>query len=257
MSEKTCFVVMPISDPLGYDRGHFSRVYEGLIKPVTEDEAGYKTVRASDVNETNLIHLDILQRLLKADLVVCDLSGRNPNVMFELGLRQAFDKPVVLLKDDVTESPFDVASLRWVNYHSSLRFDLLAEAKTALGKAVSSTMSGSVEGVNSLVRLLSLTAAAMSKDEAGSKEDAQYELITKQISSLAAATREIKGDLQRLSLAAQTAPLFGIGPNTGPSAANTSGYGSGMPTGAGPNLSLGMLGRNLPYTSNSGESEKG
>jgi len=44
---------MPISDPEGYDKGHFKRVYEDLIKPACRS-AGYDPIRADDVLETNL-----------------------------------------------------------------------------------------------------------------------------------------------------------------------------------------------------------
>jgi hypothetical protein len=101
MENKGCFVVMPISDVPGYAVGHFSRVYEFLIAPACE-RAGYNPFRADQVNKTNYIVIDILQRLVSADMVLCDISGRNPNVLYELGIRQAFNKPSVLIKDELT-----------------------------------------------------------------------------------------------------------------------------------------------------------
>jgi len=77
-----CFVAMPISDPDGYEPGHFLRVYEQVFRPACE-RAGVRAVRADDVRETNLIHLDVLRRLVDSPVVLCDLSGRNPNVLFE------------------------------------------------------------------------------------------------------------------------------------------------------------------------------
>jgi hypothetical protein len=56
-----------------------------------------------------VIHLDVIKRLVHSPLVLCDLSARNPNVMFELGIRQAFDKPVVLVQDEKTPQIFDIA----------------------------------------------------------------------------------------------------------------------------------------------------
>jgi hypothetical protein len=93
-----CFIVMPISDPDGYQPGHFQHVFEDLFVPACE-KAGYQALRADQVRETNLIHLDVLQRILDSSMVLCDLSSRNPNVLFELGLRQAFDKPVALVQE--------------------------------------------------------------------------------------------------------------------------------------------------------------
>ena len=102
-SEKpVCFVLMPISDPEGYGPGHFRHVYEDIFAPACE-KAGFKAVRADDVSETNLIHLDILQKLIESPMAICDLSGRNANALFELGLRESFDKPVVLFALFVTK----------------------------------------------------------------------------------------------------------------------------------------------------------
>lgn len=61
--ERTCFVIMPIADMASYDSRHFDRVYNHLIKPAC-DAAGFKTVRADEVNNSNLIVLDILKELL-------------------------------------------------------------------------------------------------------------------------------------------------------------------------------------------------
>ena len=113
-----CFVAMPISDPDGYDTGHFSRVYEQVFRPACE-RAGVRPVRADEVRETNLIHLDVLRRLVDSPVVLCDLSGRNPNVLFELGMRQAFDKPVVLVQESGASPIFDVALLRVTPYRRS------------------------------------------------------------------------------------------------------------------------------------------
>lgn len=98
---RECFIIMPISDVEGYETGHFKKVYEDLISPACV-KAGFTARIASDVKETNLIHLDILKSLLDAPMAICDISTHNPNVLFELGIRQAFDKPTVIIKDNST-----------------------------------------------------------------------------------------------------------------------------------------------------------
>lgn len=92
MSEdkKECFVIMPISDAEGYDKGHFTRVYEHLVKPAVI-EAGFEPMRADDTSKANFIVVDILKQILESDMAICDLSSRNPNVFYELGIRQAFN----------------------------------------------------------------------------------------------------------------------------------------------------------------------
>ena len=45
--KKKCFVIMPISDTDGYDNGHFTTVYNHLIKPAVM-RAGFESIRADD-----------------------------------------------------------------------------------------------------------------------------------------------------------------------------------------------------------------
>src|SRR3954468_2442510 len=98
----TCFVIMPISDADGYEPGHFGRVYEHLLKPAIV-QAGFVPVRADDANKTDYIVVGIIQKIVESAMVLCDFSGKNANVMYELGIRHAFNKPVVLVKDKRTE----------------------------------------------------------------------------------------------------------------------------------------------------------
>ena len=117
-----CFVIMPISDAEGYSIGHFNRVYQYLLRPAIE-KAGFEAIRADEIEETNFIVLDIVQHLLSAEMCICDLSSKNPNVLYELGIRQAFNLPVCLIKDDLTSRIFDIQGFRDCEYSSSLRID--------------------------------------------------------------------------------------------------------------------------------------
>ena len=103
---KSCFIIMPISDQDGYDKGHFNRVYEHLIKPACI-KAGFKPIRADEEVKTNYIVVDIIRKILDSEMVLCDLSAKNPNVLYELGLRQAFNRKVVLIKDKKTNRIFE------------------------------------------------------------------------------------------------------------------------------------------------------
>ena len=158
---KTCFVVMPISDPDGYEDGHFARVYEHLIKPAC-DKACINCKRADEVKATNYIVIDILQRVIDSDIVVCDLSARNPNVLFELGFRQAFNLPVVLIKDKQTDRIFDIQGLRTLDYDETLRIDAVQKDIKALSASIEGTLKMKTKDVNSLVQLLGITKAELS-----------------------------------------------------------------------------------------------
>ena len=138
---------MQISDSEGYTPGHFGHVYENIIKPSCEN-AGYNPVRADEVKETNLIHLDILKKLIEAPIAICDLSNRNPNVLFELGIRQAFDKPVVLIQEKGTPKIFDISPLRYLEYSKEMKYhDVLASQK-ALTEALEATANAEGDSTN-------------------------------------------------------------------------------------------------------------
>ena len=177
MSQKECFVIMPISDQDGYEPDHFKLVYEDIIK-IACKEAGFKPIRADDVKQTNLIHKDILQKILEAPIAICDLSSNNPNVLFELGIRQAFDKPVVLIKDKITKSIFDLSPLRHTEYISTHKYRDVLEALLSTEKASDDTKS-----INSLINLLSLPSAASLKPQEDDKNSLNY-LILQQISDM-------------------------------------------------------------------------
>lgn len=106
-SAPVCFVIMPFEEH-EEDRptGFFKEVMDSLLAPAIT-AAGLQ-VRTAQRQGSDLIQSTILTELLAADLVLADLTEHNPNVLFELGMRIAEDKPVVLIKAKGTGSIFDV-----------------------------------------------------------------------------------------------------------------------------------------------------
>lgn len=158
--KKSCFVIMPISDIEGYESGHFSRVYTHLIKPACED-AGFDPIRADEVASSNYIVIDILSKIVESELVICDLSGKNPNVLYELGIRQAFNLPTVLIKDIKTDKIFDIQGLRYMEYNQTLRVDAVQKQVKELSKVIRETMKAKGQDINSLVQLLGVKPAKL------------------------------------------------------------------------------------------------
>lgn len=180
-----CFIIMPISDPDGYDKGHFKKVYEDIFK-VACDKSGFHAIRADEVQQTNLIHLDILQKLIDSPMAMCDLSNRNPNVLFELGLRQAFDKPTVLVQECGTPKIFDISPLRYTEYRKELKYrevledqELIAESLRATKKA---TDNG--EGINSIINLLSLSSPASLKEVTDNDSARMLQIVMSEMNEL-------------------------------------------------------------------------
>lgn len=183
---KNCFVIMPIADCDGYEKGHFVHVYEDIIKPAI-DKTQFKAIRADEVKESNLIHLDILRKLIEAPIAVCDLSTRNPNVLFELCIRQAFDKPVVLIQEKGTPKIFDIAPIRYLEYSKELKYHEVLDTQKKLQEAIEATKSveGESGNVNSIVKLLALNPpAAIPNLDKSNKEVLTLDYMSSQITDL-------------------------------------------------------------------------
>lgn len=180
-----CFVIMPIADTDGYDKGHFSKVYEDIFKPACE-RSSFTPIRADEVKQTNLIHLDILQKLIDSPMAICDLSSRNPNVLFELGLRQAFDKPTVLVQENGTPKIFDIAPLRYTEYRRELRYREVLEDQILIAEAIVATRDTTAkgDGVNSIVRILSLAKPATLKEVAEGDSSGLLQLVRAEMSEM-------------------------------------------------------------------------
>jgi len=103
-----CFVIMPFveHDEDRYPTGFFAEVLESLFTPAIT-RAGLQ-VRTARRQGSDLIQHTIIRELLNADLVLADLTEHNPNVLFELGMRIAENKPVVLVRATGTGNIFDV-----------------------------------------------------------------------------------------------------------------------------------------------------
>ena len=116
----TCFVVMPFRErELTHAAGFFDEVLQGLIAPAGR-KAGF-TVNTANRQGTEVIHSTIINDLLNADLVIADLTEHNPNVLFELGLRMAENKPVAIIRARGTGPIFDVDNmLRVFDYDPNL-----------------------------------------------------------------------------------------------------------------------------------------
>ncbi len=106
----SCFVMMPFGDPVG---SYYKIIYEPAIQ-----KAGLKAVRADDeIFSTGTIMDQIWSGIHAAKVLVAELTGRNPNVFYELGLAHALQKPVVLVSSNEADVPFDVQHIRVIYYN--------------------------------------------------------------------------------------------------------------------------------------------
>ena len=153
---KTCFVIMPISDQPKYPTGHFDKIYEQIIVPAVK-EAEFEPIRADSNQICDSIMQKILKNLAECDMAICDLSSRNPNVMYELGIRQAYGKKVVLVQDDATDKIFDVAGINTVFYKKDRLYENVMKAKNDIANAIKETYENDSFSLMSIANLENAT----------------------------------------------------------------------------------------------------
>jgi hypothetical protein len=131
VDKRSCFVISPFG-------GYFDMYYTHVHVPAIE-AAGVRPIRADDPFTPGAIVNDIWRFIQSADVLIADLTGRNPNVFYELGLAHAARKPVIILTQRVDDVPFDLQGLRWLLYDvrepdwsSALRDKLTASIKETL-----------------------------------------------------------------------------------------------------------------------------
>ncbi|HBM3263996.1 TPA: hypothetical protein LVN11_000785 [Klebsiella oxytoca] len=132
-----CGIIMPIADTDGYPNGHWANVYDIICEASTQ--AGFRANLVSFDDDVAVIQKRIVQNIYDNPIVVCDISAKNANVMFELGMRLAFDKPTVIVKDEKTPYSFDISSIEHLEYPSDLRYQSINEFKKKLAGKIKET----------------------------------------------------------------------------------------------------------------------
>lgn len=108
----TCFVMMPFAAPLG---SYFGTIWEPAIK-----KAGLKAVRADDAAFGPGKIIDQIYRAIRdSKVLIAELTTKNPNVFYELGLAHALEKPVVLVSGSEQDNPFDLRHIRVIFYDTT------------------------------------------------------------------------------------------------------------------------------------------
>lgn len=115
---------------------HWKDVLDIISRAV--EKAGFESRLVSSDTDSGVIQKRIVQNLYKNPIVICDISCRNPNVMFELGMRLAFDKPVVIVKDDKTPYSFDTSPIEHLEYPRDLRYQSVEQFVDRLSSKIQS-----------------------------------------------------------------------------------------------------------------------
>jgi hypothetical protein len=114
-----------------FDAG-FNPVYDSVRQAA--DNAGLRCRRADNIWENAAIIQDVVALIDRSRVVVCDCSGRNPNVFYEAGIAHTLGREVILITQSEQDIPFDLRHLRYIRYLNN------AEGRTSLSEALQARM---------------------------------------------------------------------------------------------------------------------
>jgi len=110
-----CFVIMPFSKSSEvHTEEYWTKHFEKLLKPSIE-ELGVKTYRVEAMREDIL--KKIISSIVTSPIALADLTDHNPNVFWELGVRQSFKHNTITIAEEGTELPFDVSGKATIFYN--------------------------------------------------------------------------------------------------------------------------------------------
>jgi hypothetical protein len=122
-----CFVIMPFS-------GSFNDYYQKILKPTIEN-CGLKSIRADEIYGVKPIIEDIAECIINAEIVIADVTDKNPNVNYELGMAHALSKQVIIISQKIDDIPFDYRHIRAIIYDTK-RVDWADNLKSELAKTI-------------------------------------------------------------------------------------------------------------------------
>jgi len=131
-----CFFIAPIGGIDSEIRKRSDQLLNHVIRPAAQ-VFEYEAIRADQISEPGIITTQVVQHIMDDAMVVADLTGKNPNVFYELAIRHAIRKPYVQIIQRGEEKPFDVAGVRTIEIdHHDL--DSVQSAKEEIVKQISS-----------------------------------------------------------------------------------------------------------------------
>ena len=120
--DNVCFVISPIGKEGTEEHSRFKEVLEYIIKKSIKD-SGYElnVIRADDINRAGSFIKDILESLHNSFVVIADLTGQNPNVFYELGVRHCLSPRTILIAQSIDDIPSDLRDYRTIVYDTSAK----------------------------------------------------------------------------------------------------------------------------------------
>ncbi len=171
----TCMVLTPFKEP-------FDTYFLSIIKPAV-NAAKLEAIRGDSLFRPSPIMADVWQMIQSAKVLIADLTEKNANVFYELGLAHALGKPVVLLADNLGDVPFDLQSLRVIIYDKN-EPARGSELKTSITESLKETLGDTASAVPAMFRKV-----VKSQAPAETRTEYRLDMLERQLASLASGTK--------------------------------------------------------------------
>lgn len=142
--KKTCFIITPIGQDGSDIRIEIDSIIEEIVEEVLR-ECGYSYKVSHKIDSTGSINKEVINSIKDSDLAIANLTGLNPNVMYELGVRHTFGKETIIICNENTTLPFDLKDERTIFYKDSIRGG--ADLKNSLQRTMNN-LNGDVQSTN-------------------------------------------------------------------------------------------------------------
>ncbi|WP_238591692.1 TRAFs-binding domain-containing protein [Pseudomonas abietaniphila] len=168
---KVCFVVMGFGKKVEYETGRvldLDATYEAIIEPAVASN-GLRCIRADEITQSGIIDVKMYEMLLRADLVIADISTGNVNAVYELGVRHALrPNSTIIMTEDQGKLYFDLNHISTFQYQHFGDDILAREARRAvkdLGALIGSVMAAQAVDSPVYTYLPKLLSPRMSDEE--------------------------------------------------------------------------------------------
>ncbi|MFW5871622.1 MAG: hypothetical protein ACOCUT_00800 [bacterium] len=119
--EKKCFIITPVGDKDSQIRRSTDGLISSVIRPLLQKEFNFSDIKAAhEINTSGSINNQIMKRIIYDELVLVNLTGLNPNVMYEVAVRHATLKPIIHICEEGTRLPFDIIDQRTIFYKNDM-----------------------------------------------------------------------------------------------------------------------------------------
>ncbi len=152
--ERECFFITPIGKEGSPQRQRADAVLKSILEPAAQS-VGFEVVRADEIAEGGQINLQVIEHCLGAASAVADLTGANPNVYYEVGMRHTARLPLALIADDNETLPADLLQQRTIFFSDDMKGT--AACREALVRTLERGKQGNIDSpVDAAVNLTQL-----------------------------------------------------------------------------------------------------